>query len=112
MKIKMLLPVVLLISACASNSETETDPDQEERTSGFQVSASAGGDTVMCPNRQSSCYYNVVRACGELGVVEVGMDRGHVSTAGGRGSTDDPFARMDAARSPSAKPVTLKCGDP
>lgn len=113
MRMIVLLPMVLLISACASTSETDADAEPQERTSGFQVTASAGGDSIQCPHRNSTCYHNVVRACGDLGVEEVGFaSTGHVSTAGRGGSSDDPFARVEGARDPSRKPVLLRCRPP
>lgn len=110
MKTIMLLPAVALLCACASTSDSAGDSEPRQRTSGMQVSASAGGDTVDCPSRNSTCYNNVVRACGDRGVEVVDiMGRSRVTTAGRSGSTDDPFARVDATRNPSSKPVSVRC---
>jgi len=103
----LLIPAVALIVGCASDAETESEP--KERTKGMEVSAGAA-NTVDCPSRNSTCYANVRKMCGELGVEEVrSMDGRHVSTAGR--NDDDPFARADRQRTYD-QPVSLRCKKP
>lgn len=104
----LLIPAAALIVGCASDSETESEPS--ERSKGMQMSAGFGSDTIECPSRNSTCYADVKKMCGELGVKEVSkMGQSQVSTAG-RGD-DDPFARADRRRSYD-QPVSLRCKDP
>ncbi len=101
----MLIVLLVFLGACASSSESESG----ERSRGVQVTAGTGGNTIDCPSRNSTCYADVRRMCGERGVEEVrGPGEGRVYTAGRSGSGDDPFARADRQRSYD-QPVTLRC---
>ena len=113
MKTIMFMGVLALLCACASTADSDRDEEPRDRTSGIQITAGPGSESVVCPYRGSDCYYNVVRACGDLGVVESDVFGGStVATAGRSGSVDDPFARVEATRNPSSKPVRLRCGEP
>jgi len=104
----LFIPVLALIAGCASDSETESEPKQ--RSKGFEVTAGTGSDTIDCPSRNSTCYAQVVRMCGERGVKEVSiMGQSRVSTAGRSG--DDPFARAERQKNYD-QPVSLRCKDP
>ncbi len=101
----LLIPMLFLLYACASSSES----DSGERSKGMQVSAGTGADSIDCPSRNSTCYAQVRRMCGERGVEEVRRPgQGQVYTAGRSG--DDPFARVDRQRTYD-QPVTLRCGN-
>jgi len=103
MKILALIPLWLFLGACASSSDTG------ERSKGMEVSASTGSNTFDCPSRNSTCYADVRRMCGEHGVEEVsGPGQGQVSMAGRNSGGDDPFARADRQRSYN-EPVRLRC---
>ena len=105
MKILALIPLWFFLGACASNS----DSDSDERSRGVEVSAGTGGNTIDCPSRNSTCYADVRRMCGERGVEEVSQPgQGTVSMAGRDNSGDDPFARADRQRTYN-QPVTLRC---
>ena len=105
MKILALIPLWLFLGACASSS----DSDSGERSKGVEVSASTGSNTFDCPSRNSTCYADVRRMCGERGVEVVsGPGQGHVSMAGRNSGGDDPFARADRQRSYN-EPVRLRC---
>ncbi len=105
MKILALIPLWLFLGACASSS----DSDSGERSKGVEVSASTGSNTFDCPSRNSTCYADVRRMCGELGVEVVsGPGQGQVSMAGRNSGGDDPFARADRQRSYN-EPVRLRC---
>lgn len=104
----IVLPLLLLTAACASNP----DAAPSERSRGMEITAGVGSGAVECPGRNSTCYENVRRACGDLGVDEVSMlGRSRVSTAGRSGSTDDPFARADRRRR-GDEPISLRCKKP
>jgi hypothetical protein len=106
MKTIVLIPLLFLLYACASSSES----DSGERSKGMEVSAGTGGDTIDCPSRNSTCYAQVRRMCGERGVEEVrGPGQGQVYTAGRSNSGDDPFARVERQKTYD-RPVTLRCG--
>jgi hypothetical protein len=106
MKTAVLIPLIFLLGACASSSES----DSGERSKGMEISAGAGGDTIDCPSRNSTCYAQVRRMCGERGVEEVRRpDQGQVYSAGRSNDGDDPFARVDRQKSYD-RPVTLRCG--
>ena len=103
----ILIPVAAVIVGCASDSETESEPSG--RTKSMQVTGGTVG-AIECPGRNSTCYANVRKMCGELGVEEVrSMSQRQVSTAG-RGD-DDPFARADRQKSYN-QPVLLRCKEP
>jgi len=103
----LLIPMAALIVGCASDSETESEP--AERTKGMEVSAGTA-NTIDCPSRNSACYANVRKMCGERGVEEVhSFGHGQVSTAGR--NDDDPFARADRQKSYN-QPVSLRCKQP
>ena len=105
MKILALIPLWFFLSACASSS----DSDSGERSKGVAVTAGTGSNTFDCPSRNSTCYADVRRMCGERGVEEVsGPGQGQVSMAGRNSGGDDPFARADRQRSYN-KPVKLRC---
>lgn len=105
MKILALIPLWLFLGACASSS----DSDSGERSKGVEVSASTGSNTFDCPSRNSTCYADVRRMCGERGVEVVsGPGQGQVSMAGRNSGGDDPFARADRQRSYN-EPVRLRC---
>lgn len=107
LKLATVVLLVVLAAACAA------DPDAEpsERSRGVEVSAGMGGDTISCPGRNSSCYANVRRACGDLGVEEVSTMGGSRVTTAGRSGGDDPFARADRQRS-AREPISLRCKKP
>ena len=106
MKITVLIPLLFLLYACASSSES----DSGERSKGMQVSAGTGGDTINCPSRNSTCYAQVRRMCGERGVEEVSVPgQAQVYTAGRSNGGDDPFARADRQKNYD-RPVSLRCG--
>ncbi len=105
MKTQVLIPLWFLLGACASSS----DSDSGERSKGVEVSASTGSNTYDCPSRNSTCYADVRRMCGERGVEEVsGPGQGQVSMAGRSNSGDDPFARADRQKTHD-QPVKLRC---
>ena len=105
MKILALISLWFFLGACASSS----DSDSGERSRGMEVSASTGSDTIDCPSRNSTCYADVRRMCGERGVEEVrGLGEGQVSMAGRSNSGDDPFARADRQKTYN-QPVKLRC---
>jgi hypothetical protein len=105
MKLTVLIPLIFLLGACASNSESGSG----ERSKGMEVSAGTAGDTINCPSRNSTCYANVRRMCGERGVEEVRVPgQGQVYTAGRSNDGDDPFARVDRQKTYD-RPVTLRC---
>jgi len=106
MKTILIIPMMMaLLFGCASDGK---EKEESTRTKGMQVTA-GNMNTVDCPSRNSTCYANVRRACGDLGVEEVKtMDRGRVSTAGRTGSTDDPFERAERQRTYD-EPVSLRC---
>jgi len=105
MKILILIPLWFFLGACASSS----DSDSGKRSKGVEVSASTGGNTFDCPGRNSTCYADVRRICGERGVEEVSRPgQGQVSVAGRSNSGADPFARADRQKSYN-QPVRLRC---
>ncbi len=105
MKILALIPLWFFLAACASSP----DSDSGERSKGVEVSAGTGGGTIDCPSRNSTCYADVRRMCGERGVEEVrGFGQGQVSMAGRNDSGDDPFARADRQKTYN-QPVKLRC---
>ena len=105
MKSIILIVLLVFLGACASSSES----DSGERSKGMEVSAGTGGNTIDCPSRNSTCYADVRRMCGERGVEEVSRPgEGRVYTAGRSGSGDDPFARAGRQRTYD-QPVTLRC---
>lgn len=107
MKTIILIPIVIVLGACASSSESGSG----ERSKGMQVTAGAA-NTIDCPSRNSTCYADVRRMCGERGMEEVDvLGSGRVSMAGRSGSGDDPFARADRQRN-SNRPVSLRCKTP
>ena len=104
----LFIPVLALIVGCASDSETQSEP--KERSKNMQISAGVGSDSIDCPSRNSTCYAQVVKMCGELGVKEVrSMQQRQVTTAG-RGD-DDPFARAERQKNYN-QPVSLRCKEP
>jgi hypothetical protein len=104
----LFIPMLALIVGCASDSETESEPS--ERSKGFEISAGTGSNNIDCPSRNSTCYAQVVKMCGELGVKEVSvMGQSRVSTAGR--NDDDPFARADRQKNYN-QPVSLRCKEP
>ncbi len=105
MKPILLIGLLVFLGACASSSES----DSGKRSKGMGVSLGTGGDTIDCPSRNSTCYANVQRMCGERGVEEVSRPgEGQVYTAGRSGSGDDPFARVDRQKNYN-RPVSLRC---
>jgi hypothetical protein len=105
MKSTVLIPLIFLLGACASNSESGSG----ERSKGMEVSAGTAGDTINCPSRNSTCYASVRRMCGERGVEEVRVPgQGQVYTAGRSNDGDDPFARVDRQKTYD-RPVSLRC---
>ena len=105
MKSIMLIVLLVFLGACASSSES----DSGERSKGMEVSAGTVGNTIDCPSRNSTCYDDVRRMCGERGVEEVSRPgEGQVYTAGRSGSGDDPFARAGRQRNYD-QPVKLRC---
>jgi len=102
----MLMVLLVFLGACASSSES----DSGERSKDMEVSVGTGSGTVECPSRNSTCYAQVVKICGELGVKEVSvMGQSRVSTAGR--NDDDPFARVNRQKNYD-QPVSLRCKDP
>jgi hypothetical protein len=106
MKTIMLIAAMLFLGACASDSEEQDE--SFERTKGMQVTAGTS-NTIQCPSRNSECYAQVRKMCGDLGVKEVAtMDIGRVQTAGG---SDDPFAKADRQKNYN-QPVSVRCKKP
>lgn len=103
----LLIPGAALMVGCASDSETESEP--KELTKGMEISAGVA-NTIECPSRNSTCYADVRKMCGELGVEEVRSIGGKQTSTAGR-NDDDPFARADRQRSYS-QPVSLRCKQP
>ncbi len=105
MKSIMLIVLLVFLGACASSSES----DSGERSKDMEVSVGTGSDTVECPSRNSTCYANVQRLCGDRGVEEVRMPgQGIVETGGRTAGADDPFARAGRRRTYD-QPVSLRC---
>ena len=105
MKSIMLIVPLVFLGACASSSES----DSGERSKGMEVGFGTGSDTVECPSRNSTCYANVQRMCGDRGVEEVRMPgQGTVETGGRTAGADDPFARAGRRRTYD-QPVSLRC---
>ncbi len=105
MKSITMIALLVFLGACAASSES----DSGERSKGMEVSLGTGGDTIDCPSRNSTCYANVQRMCGNIGVEEVRMPgQGVVETGGRTGSGDDPFASAERQRNYD-QPIRLRC---